>query len=761
MVKSVAVMRRRSDSWLNATQILKIAGFDKPQRTRVLEREVQKGEHEKVQGGYGKYQGKHGLSLVHAAATDFSSQIGTWVPLEKGVALAKQHNIDHLMKPLIEFQPAATSPPLAPKHLSAPSRPKRGRDSMDGPGGSMALRSSKRGAETATESRSPTPLGSEDGSNTTSPATASATSRTPSPIRNTSNHVAEPDQLVSPPHRTTRARTAANARYKPSYHAPEPEPERAHHMSEDDAASSQVDYADAMLEYFISESTQIPPFLISPPLDFDPNMTIDEEGHAALHWACAMGRIRIVKLLLTVGADIFRTNAAGQTPLMRGVMFSNNYDVRKFPELYELLHRSTLNIDHTNRTAFHHIVQVAMDKGKTHAARYYMETILSRLAEFPNELADIINFQDENGETALTLAARCRSKRLVKLLIDHGADPKIANGDGKSAEDYILDDERFRSSPVPPSRVSGMSYRNAHAATHVVGNGLGGPSILSGGVYGYEKLPLHHSVVAQRASSRCVDDMASMLDSLAQSFDAELQEKERDLSQAHALLNNIDAEIIESQKAVDALKQQAAGLDEAKERFRELEQKLRFKMGRRYQLGWAKWLRDEEEREQEFVRRGGVLGGAPVTLPDDIDQDLVDLHAELPPSTDPDAVGKACAELRQEIALHWTKRKETFEALIKQQAEAGTGGRMPEYRRLIGAGCGGVPPSEVDNVLGLLLEVTHPFGFKILCEDRHLTLCFFLNHRRWNLKSLAPRFCGMAHHKFDSRSRLSDSPFQA
>jgi transcription factor MBP1 len=58
MCKGVAVMRRRSDSWLNATQILKVAGFDKPQRTRVLEREVQKGEHEKVQGGYGKYQGE-------------------------------------------------------------------------------------------------------------------------------------------------------------------------------------------------------------------------------------------------------------------------------------------------------------------------------------------------------------------------------------------------------------------------------------------------------------------------------------------------------------------------------------------------------------------------------------------------------------------------------------------------------------------------------------------------------------------------------
>lgn len=54
-------MRRRSDDWINATHILKAAGFDKPARTRILEREVQKGVHEKVQGGYGKYQGEYAL----------------------------------------------------------------------------------------------------------------------------------------------------------------------------------------------------------------------------------------------------------------------------------------------------------------------------------------------------------------------------------------------------------------------------------------------------------------------------------------------------------------------------------------------------------------------------------------------------------------------------------------------------------------------------------------------------------------------------
>lgn len=57
MCRGIAVMRRRHDSYLNATQILKVAGIEKGRRTKILEREVLTGEHEKVQGGYGKYQG--------------------------------------------------------------------------------------------------------------------------------------------------------------------------------------------------------------------------------------------------------------------------------------------------------------------------------------------------------------------------------------------------------------------------------------------------------------------------------------------------------------------------------------------------------------------------------------------------------------------------------------------------------------------------------------------------------------------------------
>ena len=720
MCKGVAVMRRRSDSWLNATQILKVAGFDKPQRTRVLEREVQKGEHEKVQGGYGKYQG--GVHPIKPPLYSLlsSSCKGTWIPLPRGLALARQYNCDTLLRPIIEFQPTGTkSPPLAPKHLvSTVSRPAR-RAAAPEPSSSVSLvntRSSKRAppdvAEEDSDRDTLSVRGSEDGSMTPSPSEASSSSRTPSPI-----HSPQPSHSFDgmEDNYTATATSRRNQHRRPTN-------ERYDDVSDGDNSklNGAIDpriYGDQILEYFISDTNQIPQVLLSPPPDFDPDMAIDDEGHTSLHWACAMGRIRVVKLLLSAGTDIFKVNKGGQTALMRSVMFANNYDVRKFPELYELLHRSTLNIDNYNRTVFHHIVDVAMSKGKTHAARYYMETVLNRLADYPRELADVINFQDEEGETALTLAARCRSKRLVKVLIDHGADPKIVNRDGKSTEDYILEDERFRSSPVPLSRIP---FRNGHPAY---------PSYSF--AHGNDRPPLHHSVAAQKASTRCVSDMTNMLDSLAASFDQELKDKERDTKQANALLGNIHTEILESQRAVGHLKSQAEGLEQARNTLSGLETQLVEKMGRRYRLGWEKWVKDEEEREGAIREAAnGALIVTPATasyrVDDDLDgetdpdkdkgkgkrksvmqpediSDLIALHSDLP--SDPTAIQAACEALREEISQFRKRRKSTFDELVAFQADAGTGGRMGEYRRLIGAGCGGVPPAEVDHVLGMLLEV--------------------------------------------------------
>ncbi|CCO30062.1 Cell division cycle-related protein res2/pct1 [Rhizoctonia solani AG-1 IB] len=653
MCKSVAVMRRRSDSWLNATQILKVAGLDKPQRTRVLEREVQKGEHEKVQGGYGKYQ-------------------GTWVPLDRGLHLAQQYHVETLLRAIIDFTPAASSPPLAPKHLTAAPARLRQKESPEPP---------KEPKPVVDVAEGNLPRGSEDGSLTDSPSEVSEPSRTPSPLlvevgpsaRNGHNgHLRSGSGLEihsNPvkPHSQTYSQPAL-------FNAGDPRNEN----------STGPRYADIMLEYFISDTNQIPSVLVSPPSDFEPDVPIDDDGHTALHWACAMGRIRVVKLLLSAGADIFKENKSGQTPLMRSVMFANNYDVRKFPELYELLHRSTLNVDNYNRTVFHHIVDVAMSKGKAHAARYYMETLLSRLSDFPDELADVINFQDDDGETALTMAARCRSKRLVKILLDHGADPKIANRDGKTTEDYIFEDERFRMSPTI-----------APAAPQAP----------------LELTPqLHYSKTAQRTTTKATAEATSLMASLAAAFDAELVSKERDLAQAHALLTNIQGEILESQRAVNVLKAQGQGLEEAERELKDLEEELGVKMGARYRLGWEKWLRDEEARDKAW-KAEQAQSSSQAQLPNSTSSehaplptltiDLAELYAPPPKGT---SITEACDALRSEIGKLRTRRHELFDEFVRQQADSGTSGRMAEYRRLISAAAGGVPMQEVDSVVPMLLE---------------------------------------------------------
>ncbi|KAH8093276.1 transcription factor [Cristinia sonorae] len=90
MVRGIAVMRRRADSYVNATQILKVAGVDKGRRTKILEKEILPGKHEIVQGGYGKYQ-------------------GTWIPLERGRDIALQYGVAPLLAPLFDFVPNANA----------------------------------------------------------------------------------------------------------------------------------------------------------------------------------------------------------------------------------------------------------------------------------------------------------------------------------------------------------------------------------------------------------------------------------------------------------------------------------------------------------------------------------------------------------------------------------------------------------------------------------------------------------------------------
>lgn len=85
--ESRIVMRRLKNDWINITQVFKLASFSKTKRTKILEKESTDIEHEKVQGGYGRFQ-------------------GTWIPLKSAKELVHKYSIqDPVVNTLLNFIP--------------------------------------------------------------------------------------------------------------------------------------------------------------------------------------------------------------------------------------------------------------------------------------------------------------------------------------------------------------------------------------------------------------------------------------------------------------------------------------------------------------------------------------------------------------------------------------------------------------------------------------------------------------------------------
>lgn len=93
-------MRRCKDDWVNATQILKCCRFPKAKRTKILEKGVQQGLHQKIQGGYGRFQ-------------------GTWIPLPDAQKLASTYGLHPNMAPVLYFNPSNPGFELSKKSRDA------------------------------------------------------------------------------------------------------------------------------------------------------------------------------------------------------------------------------------------------------------------------------------------------------------------------------------------------------------------------------------------------------------------------------------------------------------------------------------------------------------------------------------------------------------------------------------------------------------------------------------------------------------------
>lgn len=317
----------------------------------------------------------------------------------------------------------------------------------------------------------------------------------------------------------------------------------------------------------------LPSFLLHPPPDFNVNEIIDDEAHTAFHWAAAMGDLQVLDLLLRAGADITQVNARGETPLMRAVLFTNNYDRKSFPRLVEMLRSTIPHTDKFRSSVFHHIAATTLSRNKCIAARYYADVLLQKMAEIyhMNDMALQLNGQDQEGDTALTIAARNGAKKLIRSLLAYNTNPHIPNAQGQTADELIVEVEKRKafthqlpgyyhssSSPYqayfpPPSGRDRFVRPNSPPSGSLVPISQPGMAFSS---YASATAPAsalshfqppppqpHISEAAIRATQKAIPDIADKLEALARAFDAELEEKEKDLRQARKLLEDTEREM--------------------------------------------------------------------------------------------------------------------------------------------------------------------------------------------------------------------------
>ncbi|KAJ6130211.1 hypothetical protein N7512_002991 [Penicillium capsulatum] len=466
-VNGVAVMKRRSDSWLNATQILKVAGVVKARRTKTLEKEIAAGEHEKVQGGYGKYQ-------------------GTWVNYHRGVELCREYHVEELLRPLLEYD-------MSPDGSGAPAQ-----GSLDTPTKEQAMAAQRKRLYSGAENRNVSqPLQGTFFQNISrTAATAvnaiskarfdspSTNSRRPSVIRKSSQQMSsqesqmpfssqqsmynlsdsgfsslqnrfqphdDQDDIIEPPRKRVRSsshqgppiglpREPSNV----SMHEPTPtEPNDSFYQDIDLPPPPMDDGQKRGVEALAPASNPekfqkmkliMTLFLDKRTKDFanhpalmqltgeDLEIPLDEYRNNALHWAAMLARMPLVNALVAKGASISRVNGAGETALQKSVGTRNNLDYRSFPRLLQVLAPTIDMVDYSGRTILHHIAVMAATGGGGHvSAKHYLESLLEFIVRYGGIVPTSNGDSLQNGSSGTNVISLGRFiSEIVNLRDDQG-----------------------------------------------------------------------------------------------------------------------------------------------------------------------------------------------------------------------------------------------------------------------------------------------------------------------------------------------------
>ncbi|XP_068649203.1 protein ACCELERATED CELL DEATH 6-like [Aristolochia californica] len=152
----------------------------------------------------------------------------------------------------------------------------------------------------------------------------------------------------------------------------------------------------------------------------------DSYGSIPLHYAASMGCLDVVRVLIQPDSSpIYLLNEDGDSPIHLAAK-NGHYDVTR--ELVQLRPDCGELRDGKGRNALH----VAVESGKRNVVKYILDN---------PELKNLINEQDDEGNTPLHLAAINRQLRIIYLLFwDERVDLKLSNNQKQTAVDIVRSD---------------------------------------------------------------------------------------------------------------------------------------------------------------------------------------------------------------------------------------------------------------------------------------------------------------------------------
>ena len=434
-------------------------------------------------------------------------------------------------------------------------------------------------------------------------------------------------------------------------------------------------YADALLDYFMLSASDAPVMHISPPEppgNFEVDRPIDDQKHTALHWGAAMGDLDVVRYFVERGANSMALNKSGETPLIRAVLFTNNYEKDSMGKLVNILSTTIRACDKHKASILHHIVMSTNSLTKKKCARYYLDVVLNKIAEVstPQDFRSLIDHQDVNGDTALHIAARHNAKKCVRALQGRGARGNIPNRNGETADRILQSSRSVRNDYISSSPQADFVAPNGHEIVRA-------PKP--------EPATRYHSQSAQSFSQTFGSMAQDKGLELTLALESEAREKEEDLTEGQRLQLQIENE----------------------------RQQVRRATYKHFTDGTDRYDEDEEQRLREEEER---LRAESASLSEQLQHK--ELHhavrseeQSLPPSAHRKSHGglsdeKELEEQRNvalELADEQRKRRKLTTAVVAAQGAAGMSQHGEKLKRLVSATCG-VPVDEVPSLTPDLLE---------------------------------------------------------